>query len=347
MNWRPLGALGIVIAAVAGVVVGLAVRGGPAAPAAPAPAPVATATIVRTDLSSATLTGGTLGYAPADPIVDQLVGIYTELPSAGTVIRPGGVLYAVDNLPVVLMRGRTPAWRGFELGMGDGPDVSELQANLIALGYAGGLFTGTDGHFGWATVAAVERWQLSRRQPVTGLIPLGQIVFLPSSVRVEPGPAAVGQAATPGQSPYAATTTARAVTVAASPALPPIRVGERVSIILPSGNVTPGTVTMVASAAGAAHAAATITISPSRPAATGTGTGVAVQVSLTITSVRGVLAAPIPALLALGGGGYGLEVVERSGKHRLVGVRTGVFTGSQVEVSGSGIAAGTRVVVAQ
>src|SRR5262249_32304124 len=60
-----------------------------------------------------------------------------------------------------------------------------------------------------------------------------------------------------------------------------------------------------------------------------------------------VLAVPVSALLALDGGGYGLEVVEPSGAHRLVGGHTGVFAGSQVQVAGPQIAAGTTVVVAQ
>jgi len=60
-----------------------------------------------------------------------------------------------------------------------------------------------------------------------------------------------------------------------------------------------------------------------------------------------VLAVPVSALLALQGGGYGLEVVRPDGAHRLVGVRTGIFAGSLVQVSGAGIVVGTRVVVAQ
>jgi len=60
-----------------------------------------------------------------------------------------------------------------------------------------------------------------------------------------------------------------------------------------------------------------------------------------------VLAVPVSALLALSGGGYGLEVVEPSGVHRLVAVHTGMFAGSLVQVSGAAIVAGTRVVVAQ
>ena len=90
-----------------------------------------------------------------------------------------------------------------------------------------------------------------------------------------------------------------------------------------------------------------LTVTPADPAATGTGDGEPVQVALTVRSVRHVLAVPIAALLALAGGGYGLEVVTSSGQHHLVGVRTRVFAGSKVQVLGSGLAAGTRVVVAQ
>ena len=90
-----------------------------------------------------------------------------------------------------------------------------------------------------------------------------------------------------------------------------------------------------------------ITVRPVRPGATGSGEGVPVQVSIPSQAVRDVLAVPVPALLALAGGGYGVEVVARTGAHRLVGVRTGLYAGGEVAVSGPGIVAGTRVVVAQ
>jgi hypothetical protein len=90
-----------------------------------------------------------------------------------------------------------------------------------------------------------------------------------------------------------------------------------------------------------------MTVLPGRPSATGTATSVPVELALTTSSVRRVLAAPLSALLALAGGGYGVEVVEPSGAHQLVAVRTGMFAGGQVRVSGAGIRAGTKVVVAQ
>ena len=156
------------------------------------------------------------------------------------------------------------------------------------------------------------------------------------------------------------TTTTRVVSVPLNPNLPTVTVDEAVSIVLPSNATTPGRITAVGPAPAASNsqsssgsgsqsqAAATVaTVSPDAPRATGTEADVPVQVSLTTQSVHNVLAVPISALLALAGGGYGMEVVEASGTHHLIGVTTGVFTGSQVQISGPGIGPGTKVVVAQ
>jgi peptidoglycan hydrolase-like protein with peptidoglycan-binding domain len=247
------------------------------------------------------------------------------------------VLYRVDDSPVMLMAGPVPAWRPFGIGMTDGPDVRQLQAGLIAGHFAGGLFTTPTGHYDLATADAVERWQAARGLTVTGSIPLGQVVFLPAAVLVGAMSVAAGEAAAAGQRPYQVTTGQRTVTVPVNPNLPPTTVGESVSIVLPSQASVPGTI----SAAGSAQ----LTVTPR--GATGTGMNVQVQVSLAVQTARDVLAVPVSALLALAGGGYGLEVVGPTGVHRLVGVTAGLFASGQVQISGSGITAGTRVVVAQ
>jgi hypothetical protein len=337
----------ILLAAIIGATAAVSLTDGPSAPATPAPPPLTTAAIVRANLASTVLTGGTLGYGAAEPVINQLSGTYTQLPQAGTTINRGGILYRVDNAPAVLMIGATPAWRVFKLRMTDGPDVAELQANLIALGDASGLLTAPTGDYDWATAMAVERWQRAQHEHVSGVIALGKIVFVPSRVRVGSQISAPGDAATPGQSPYLVTSTTRAVSVPLNPTLPPTQTGERVTIILPSGASTPGVITAIGSGPGSQQSGTQLTVNPIRPAATGTGTGVAVQVSLTTSSVRRVLVAPVSALLALAGGGYGVEVVGPSGAHHLVAVNTGMFEGGQVQVSGTAIRAGTRVVVAQ
>jgi hypothetical protein len=67
-----------------------------------------------------------------------------------------------------------------------------------------------------------------------------------------------------------------------------------------------------------------------------------VGVGLAEQARRHVLSVPVNALLARRGGGYGVEL---AGSHRVVAVEAGLFAGGYVEVSGSGIRDGTRVVV--
>jgi hypothetical protein len=69
-----------------------------------------------------------------------------------------------------------------------------------------------------------------------------------------------------------------------------------------------------------------------------------VNVNITSQTVDNVLAVPVNALLALAGGGYGLDVVSGSGI-RLVGVTTGTYSDTLVQISGSGITAGMKVEV--
>ena len=69
-----------------------------------------------------------------------------------------------------------------------------------------------------------------------------------------------------------------------------------------------------------------------------------VNVNITTERADDVLAVPVNALLALAGGGFGVEVVTGNTTH-LVGVTTGLYSNTLVQVSGAGITAGTRVEV--
>jgi hypothetical protein len=69
-----------------------------------------------------------------------------------------------------------------------------------------------------------------------------------------------------------------------------------------------------------------------------------VNVNITTQTVDNVLAVPVNALLALAGGGYGLDVVTGRTPH-LAGVTTGLYSDTLVQVSGSGITVGTQVEV--
>ena len=128
-----------------------------------------------------------------------------------------------------------------------------------------------------------------------------------------------------------------------------VAVGDRVSITLPDNQTTPGRITYVSWVASNGQNGPTIAVDavPTDPAATGNLDQAPVNVSITTASANNVLVVPVDALLALSGGGYALEVVGAAGQHSLEPVSTGLFDDADglVQVSGSGLAAGQRVVV--
>jgi hypothetical protein len=354
-------AAGISVAVVASVVALTVLR--PTGAEIPPKPSTSSARVVRTDLSNTATAEGTLGYAPAPPIVNELSGTYTALTTPGTVIQPGQALYSIDDRQVVLMAGTVPAWRPFAFGMADGPDVGELTANLIAMGDAAGLLETPSDHFDRAAVAAVRRWQLADNLPDTGEIPLGEVVFRPASMRVGSANTNLGAPARPGDLPYALTTTTPVVTVAVGATLPPVHAGDHVTIQLPNLRRIGGLVFALAPQAAPAAtqngvgnpqdgssdspAGMVATVVAVRAADLNGAAANAVEVSFTTQIVNHVLAVPISALLGLAGGGYGVEVIEPHDVRRLTAVSTGLFTGTQVEISGRGLHAGTKVVIAQ
>jgi multidrug efflux pump subunit AcrA (membrane-fusion protein) len=65
-------------------------------------------------------------------------------------------------------------------------------------------------------------------------------------------------------------------------------------------------------------------------------------VSLETGRTKDALAVPVTALVATAPGRYAVEL---AGSRRLVGVSLGAFADDWVQVTGSGLAPGTRVVV--
>ncbi len=78
----------------------------------------------------------TLGYAGSYPVTGQGGGTLTWLPSAGQVISQGQVLYRTGNgTPVVLLYGSVRTGGRCRGGV-TGQDVSQLNHDLVDLGYA-------------------------------------------------------------------------------------------------------------------------------------------------------------------------------------------------------------------
>jgi hypothetical protein len=277
---------------------------------------------------------------------------FTKLPSVGQVIRRGQSLYAISGQPVLLLYGSVAPTRAFTLGMSSGRDVAELNANLQALGYeqrlAGEEFTA-------ATATAIRALQSAHGASVTGELLLGSVVFDPGPVRVTSVTPAIGATVMPGPV-LDITSTARQVKLALDAAQQAnVKAGDQVTITLPDNQTTPGRITYVSnvatspsSKAGEEESAPTIEVdaTPTDPAATGRLDQAPVNVSITSESVRDALVVPVDALLALGGGGYSVEIAEGR-VHHLTAVSLGLFDDADglVQVSGRGLSAGQRVVV--
>jgi hypothetical protein len=318
--------------------------------------PTSLATVILGSLSSQQLVNATLSYAGSYSLLNQATGVYTELPAAGQVVRRGQVLYQVSGSPVVLLYGRVPVYRALSEGM-SGADVRQLNANLVALGYAtrSQLDPGSD-YFSAETAYALELYQYHLGVTENGTLALGQAVFLPSAARVTTVSAGLGAQAGPGSPVLQATSTVRQVSIALDAAQQSyVKDGDKVVITLPGNRTTPGVVTSVGTVAttppsstgSASTPVITVDVAPSDPAATGNLDQAPVQVSITTATVSGVLIVPVTALVALSGGGYAVEVVKPGGVHELVPVTTGLFddAAGTVQVTGAGLAAGQHVVV--
>jgi hypothetical protein len=303
-------------------------------------------------------------------------GTYTSLPQVGAVVRQGQVLYAVSGSPVVLLYGSTPAYR--DLAEGDtGPDVTQLNTDLVTLGYV--TAAGLGARPGWdyysaETAYGVELLQARLGVTETGSLDLGAAVFVPGAIGVTGyGTSTVlGGPAVAGSVVLTASSTTPVVTIDLDASLQSeVHSGEPVGITLPDGSATPGVVSSVSNVAissssssssgssssdqGSSGSGATVTVlvSLDNPKAAGSLNQAPVEVTITTGSVPNALVVPVDALLAQAvqgngeaGGGYDVEVIGAHG-HYLVPVTPGVFDDAAglVQVTGSGLAAGQKVVV--
>jgi len=317
--------------------------------------PPATKAVVREDLSATTPMDATLGYADSYSVTGQGGGTLTWLPSPGQVIGQGQVLDKRDNgSPVVLLYGSVPDWRGLDEGV-TGQDVSQLNHDLVALGYASRanvVALGWD-YFSWATTQAVQKLEehLGVSSP-PGSLSLGQVVFMPEALRVSQVTGHLG-----GQvnGPLLTATSDRhVVTISLDvSAQSQVKPGDPVSVTLPNGATTPGVVATVGTVAittqGQSGSSTTIPVQVklADPQAAGTLDQAPVTVYVTTATAQHVLVVPVTALLAQSSGGYDVEVVGPDDAQKYVPVTPGIFDDNtgMVQVTGA-LTPGERVVVA-
>jgi hypothetical protein len=320
-----------------------------------APAP-ATRAVTRQDLAATMPEAATLGYAGSSTVTGRGSGTLTWLPSAGQVIRQGQVLYKTGNgSPVVLLYGSVPDWRAMSAGI-TGQDVTQLNHDLVDLGYADRADVVTLGwdYYSWETTYAVQK--LDEHLGVSfppGSLALGQVVFEPEALRVSQVTGSLGGSA--NGPVLTATSDRHVVTIPLdASAQSEVKAGDRVSITLPDGTTTPGVVSSVGTVAttsgsgGSPTTTIAVQVTLTHPKAAGTLDQAPVTVNITTESSPGpVLAVPVTALVAHWPRGYDVEVAGPGNRRRWVPVTPGIYDGANglVQVTGT-LAPGQRVVVA-
>ena len=126
--------------------------------------------MARRSLVLQTPVDATLGYAGSWNVVNQATGTFTALPVPGRIVRQGRVIYQVSGSPVVLLYGNVPAWRDLSEGV-TGPDVTELNAALVKLGYASASALGP--RSGWDFFSAETAYAVGLLQSHLGLTVTG------------------------------------------------------------------------------------------------------------------------------------------------------------------------------
>jgi peptidoglycan hydrolase-like protein with peptidoglycan-binding domain len=277
-------------------------------------------------------------------VVNRASGTFTQLPEPGDEVGCGGVLYRVDDVPVLLLCGKVPMYRDLRAG-DSGPDVRQLNRDLHLHG----------DDFDAGTTHAVEVWQRDRGLPVTGVLGIGAAVFLPEPVRVAKVTAQLGGPAHPGAVVLQATSEALEVQVNLDPSQQgEVKKGDRALVILPGHVSVTGRVdafgrvagTSIGQGGSATEATVPAYISLDRPARARGLDEAPVQVDITTRGVRDALSVPVTAIVGRSGGGFAVEVVRGSGQRRLVDVRLGLFdtTAGRVQVDGN-LREGDAVVV--
>jgi hypothetical protein len=204
-----------------------------------------------------------------------------------------------------------------------------------------------DEHWDWATTAAVKRWQDDHGLDDTGVVELGRVVFLPGPRRVGTLKAALGG---PAGGPVMTTTaTAREVTFQLDVDLQQaVHDGSSVRVQLPSGAFTAGVVEDVGTVATTDQESGTSTVDVTVELQGGRTVTRLDQAPVTVEVTRArhamVTAVPVTALLATLGGGYAVELAST---RKLVAIEAGTFADGYVELVGSALKPGTKVVTSQ
>jgi peptidoglycan hydrolase-like protein with peptidoglycan-binding domain len=314
------------------------------APASNDTVPVGSAAVERRDLIARQDVDGALGFSATTTAAAPAAGTVTRLRDEGDTVRRGRSLMSIDAKATAwVLYGTIPMYRDLGPSVTDGRDVRQLESNLKALGYDPGI---VDNDWTSATTDAVEDFQDDRGLTVDGTISRSEVVISDGPARVGQHKAEVGDAVQASRPVTALTSTTPVVTSNLDAGLAAdVHRDDRVRVTLPDGSEVGGRVTRVGTVATAGENGAAPTVELRVALNTGRHgrlDGAPVSISLETGETKDALAVPVTALVASAPGRYAVEL---AGSRRLVPVTLGSFADDWVEISGSGITPGTRVVV--
>jgi len=274
----------------------------------------------------------------------------------------------------VLFYGSLHMWRSLSEGITPGSDVTQLETNLLALGFDDDGAMVADDVFDEATTAAVDAWQESLGLEPTGVIEIGTIQYVDGPSQVTSAMVTVGDGVNQ-QTPVAQLTPIERVvdTLTSSDETATVteteqttqritaqidvsdrgilEVGMPVTVVLPDNTEIDATVESISDVAttltgqgGGTTSVIDVVFTPST-SVDPVWTGASVDIDVVTSLTKDALTVPVTALLATLEGDYAVQVVNDDGSTTLVKVATGSFTNGYVQVTGDGLADGMKVIV--
>ncbi len=280
-------------------------------------------------------------------------GTLTSMAPVGGRVARGEAFYAIDGRPTALLIGDVPTWRALR-EEDEGPDVAQLEANLVALGFGGSPGIRTDGRFDAGVADAVRRWQASLGLEPSGVVRLGDVAVLPATVTVTAAHVVLGATPQAGAPLLDVASTDQVVAISLDPGLAPsVHAGDSIRFRTADGTEIPGSVTSVGEPAVSTENGSggpggqlqvEVIAAADDPSTLAGLDGLTLTADVITGTAPDALAVPVAALVVLGDGSFGVEVAS-AGSTQFIRVTPGIYDRTMVQVEGDGIAEGDQVVV--
>ena len=332
-------------AAGAGTAVLLKNNSGEAAQASSTEAPkLSLAKAEKRDLTRTEDFDGRVGHGTQEALKLTGSGTITGLPTIGDVVQFGHPIAEVDGEPVLLLQGSRPAWRELGPNTTNGEDVRQLEAALVAMGYADPTEMTVDDDWDSDTTAAVKAMQGLNGMPVDGRLGTDEIVFSSDVVRIAKVAGTLGDTAGAAGIEVSGLDQSVTATVKSSK-VKLFEVGKPVTVTMPNDDEIDGTVASIGESVAADDGSISYPVEITTTALD-VDDGTTVDIELDVVSAADAIAVPAEAVLALAEGGYAVEVPDSTALTgtRLVRVKLGEFADGWVQVTGD-VKAGDQVVV--